>query len=200
MSRYSRNRFLPVVLIVVVVIIAIVAIVSLARAIFFSGGDKEPAQIDTSREVLLSPAVDNQVRMTVRGALRADEDFRSFRIKVTPTERSLVTYSGYLSQQLEAVELGNNTPAYEEFIHTLDKANLALGTQFPAEQDNTLGVCATGRLYEFEILKGNAVVKRLWTSTCKGSPGSLQASADQLSNLFYQQIPDSKKIVGQLKL
>lgn len=202
MSRYSRNRFLPILLVVVVMIIAIVALVSLARAIFFSDdrSSNTTQQIDVSREALLNTAEGHSVRMTIRGPIVADETFNSYRITITPSSRSLVTYKGYLGGQIDAVQLGNNVSAYEEFVHALDKANLPEGTQFPEDKDDTRGICATGRIYEYEIINGDEVVKRLWTSTCKGSPGSLQASADQLTNLFIVQIPDARDVLNKISI
>ena len=202
MSRYSRSRFLPILLVVVVMIIAIVALVSLARAIFFSGDSSSETsqQVDVSREALLNTSEGHSVRMTIRGPIVADEAFHSYRITVTPSSRSLVTYNGYLDSQIDAINLGNNIPAYEEFVYALDKANLPLGTQLSEEKDDTRGICATGRIYEYEIIKGEEVVKRLWTSTCKGSPGSLQASADQLTSLFKVQIPDANKVLSKIRI
>jgi hypothetical protein len=72
--------------------------------------------------------------------------------------------------------------------------------QFAKDKDSTLGICATGRVYEYEIIDGDTTVKRLWTSTCKGSPGSLKASADQLTNLFVAQIPDANNALGKIRL
>ena len=112
----------------------------------------------------------------------------------------MVTYSGYLSNTIDRIRLSNNVSAYDEFVHALDKADLPVGTQFEEDRDDTRGICATGRVYEYEILNGDAVVKRLWTSTCKGSPGSLRASADQLTNLFTAQIPDAREPLGKIKL
>lgn len=202
MSRYSRSRFLPILLVVVIMIIAIVALVSLARAIFFSGGrtDDSTQQVDVSREALLDTSGGRKVQMTVRGPIVADETFNSYRVTVTPSSRSLVTYKGYLGTQIDAINLGNNVRAYDEFVHALDKANLSLGVQFDEKQDDTRGICATGRLYEYEIINGDEVIKRLWTSTCKGSPGSLKASAEQLTNLYIQQIPDARTPLGKIKL
>ena len=202
MSRYSRSRFFPILLVVIIMIIAIVALVSLARAIFFSGdrSSETSQQVDVSRESLLNTAEGHRVQMTIRGPIVADETFNSYRISVSQSSRSLVTYTGYLDKPLDEIRLGNNIPAYEEFVHALDKANLAVGEQFPEDRDDTRGICATGRIYEYEIIKDDTVVKRLWTSTCKGSPGSLQASAEQLTNLFTVQIPDAREALNKIRL
>lgn len=182
-------------------IIAIVALVSLARAIFFSGGASNniTEQVDVSRNALLDTAVDRKVQMTIRGPIVADENFTSYRIVITPGSRTLTTYQGYLDKQVDRISLGNNVKAYEEFVHALDKANLAKGVQLEEEKDDTRGICATGRVYEYEIIDGDDVIKRLWTSTCKGSRGSLQASTDQLTNLFVNQIPDAKIPLNKIR-
>ena len=203
MARYtSRSRFIPIILIIVIMVIAIVALVSLARAIFFSGGQstQNTAQVDVSRDALLNTADGHKVQMTVRGPIVADENFNSYRITITPSSRSLTTYRGYLGTQIDAMNLGNNVAAYDQFVHALDKADLPVGTAFAKDKDSTLGICATGRVYEYEIMSGNDVVKRLWTSTCKGSPGSLRASADQLTSLFVAQIPYANNALGKIRL
>lgn len=199
MYRGDRARIFPVILVLIVIAIAIAALVSVGRAIF-GGGDQPQAAVDTSQKSLLNTSADRSVRMTVRGQIVADETFRSYQVVVAPNSRILTTYSGYLAQPIENQALGNNIKAYEEFVHALDKANLAKGTPLAEEQDDTRGVCAAGQAYEFEILNGTNVIKRLWTSTCKGSAGSLKASVKQLESLFLQQIPDYKKQLKKIDL
>jgi FlaG/FlaF family flagellin (archaellin) len=199
MYRGERARIFPVILVLIVIAIAIAALVSVGRAIF-GGGDQPAAPTDTSQQSLINTGDGNSVRMTVRGKIVADETFRSYQLTVSPSSRTLTTYSGYLAQPLESVQLGNNVKAYEEFVYALDKANLAKGTAFTDDQDDTRGICAAGEIHEFEILNGTKVVKRLWASTCKGSPGSLKANDAQVESLFLQQIPDYKKVLSKIDL
>lgn len=199
MYRGDRARVFPVIIVLIVIAVAIAALVSVGRAIF-GGGDQPQAQTDTSREALLNISSERSVRMTVRGRIVADESFRSYRIEVTPSSRSLTTYTGYLAQPLETKQLSNNVKAYEEFIYALDKASLTKGTAFTGEKDDTRGICATGQIHEFEIMNGTDVVKRLWTSSCKGSPGSLQGSVKQLETLFLEQIPDRRAVLSKIDL
>lgn len=199
MYRGEKARIFPVIIILIVIAVAIAALVSVGRAVF-GGGEQQAAQVDTSQEALLNTSVDYSVRMTVRGKLVADETFRSYQVTVSPNGRTLTSYTGYLAQPLETKQLGNNVKAYDEFVHALDKAALSKGSAFSGAQDDTRGVCATGQVHEFEILSGMTVVKRLWTSTCKGSPGSLKASVKQLESLFLQQIPDYKTQLNKIDL
>lgn len=203
MVSYRKNsRIVPTILTVVIIIVAIVGLVSLARLIFFSGSSQPAAetQVDTSREALLSTAAGSGVSMTVRGPIVAEENFRSYSITVTPNSRSLKTHTGYLGKVLKQDNLGNNVAAYGEFVHALDKANMSAGKQLSDEKNDVRGICATGRVYEFKVLKDGEVVQTLWTSTCSGSKGSLKANEAQLSQLFQSQIPNARDLLRGLSV
>lgn len=201
MASYRSSRVVPVALVLIIIAVAIAALVSLARAVFFPSDQSSTSQTDTSHETLVSLAVDNSVTMTVRGSIVADEDFHSYQIKVTPTARTLITYVGYLDNKVDEIAFGNNTPAYEQFVYALDRASLVKGTELTGDSNDTRGICASGRVYEFELFKGDKSIKKLWTTSCKGSlKGSLVANIDQLSSLFKKQIPGGDKIIGKIRL
>jgi hypothetical protein len=73
-------------------------------------------------------------------------------------------------------------------------------TELDGDKNDTRGICATGRVYEFEVLQGSSVVKRLWTSSCRGSQGSLKANVTQVQKLFTDQIPDGRKTLSEINL
>lgn len=200
MANYRTSRILPIILVIVIIIIAIAALVSLARVVFFSNTSSTPEVVDVSREALLSTTAGRSVSMTVRGPIVADEQFHSYKIDISATSRELNTFTGYLDTVVDRTSLGNTVAAYEEFVHALDKADMADGRELEGERNDTRGICATGRVYEFSIINNGETVKRLWTSTCKGSVGSLDASANQLMELFEKQIPDSQKLINKVKL
>ena len=192
MYKGNSSRILPIILVLIVVAIAIAGLVSVGR-MFFGGDQTDPNQVDIGREALLNTSIDRSVRMTVRGPIVADEQFRSYQITVSPTSRQLATYSGYLESALSAQQFGNNVKAYEQFVHALDKANMMNGEAFEGDKDDTRGVCATGNVYEFEVRRADSSVKRLWTSTCQGSPGSFKANVEQVETLFLEQIPEDAR-------
>lgn len=199
MVNYRTSRILPIILVIVIVIIAVAAIVSLARVIFFSE-PATPAVADTSRDALLSTSADRSVSMSVRGPIVANEEFHSYQIDISPSARSLNTYTGYLDGIVASSNLPNSVAAYEQFVYALDKADLADGKELEGDRNDLRGVCATGRVYEFTILNKGESVKKLWTSTCKGSRGSLDASVTQLTELFVNQIPDAEKLIKKVSL
>jgi hypothetical protein len=199
MYRGNASRVVPIILVLIIIAIAIAALVSVGRSIF--GGDQtDTTQVDTGRQALLATTADHSVRMTVRGPIVADENFRSYQVAIDPSTRNMTTYSGYLEQAIDSKQYPNNNKAYEEFVYALDKANMMKGTALEGDKDDIRGVCATGNVYEFEVLSGSAVVKRLWTSTCKGSLGSFKASIAQVESLFKEQIPDQKALREKIDL
>jgi hypothetical protein len=201
MYKSSSSRVVPIILILIVVAIAIAVLVSVGRAIFGgSTNSQQTSKVNLGEESLLNTAGDRSVRMTVRGPLVADENFRSYQIAVDSSSRRLTTYSGYLDKTIDNIQLGNSAKGYEEFVYALNRANLMKGEELDDEKDDRRGICATGRVYEFEVLQGNSVIKRLWTSTCKGSQGSLKASVKQIEKLFNDQIPDSRKTLTKIDI
>jgi len=200
MANYRTSRILPTILTIVIIIVAIAGIVALARLVFTGSSSNTEAVIDTSQQDLLNTNDGRSVSMTVRGPIVADEDFRSYSITISPSSRQFQAYTGYLGAVVNQEVLPNNTAAYDEFVHALDKANLVVGKPFDGDKNNVSGICATGKVYEFRVLDAGEADEMLWTSTCGGSPGSLKASATQLSQLFLNQIPNSSNIAASLKL
>ena len=201
MINLKNSRVIPVVLVLILVAVAIAAMISLTRAVFFSGGGQAVvSQPDTSRDSLRSSSAERSVRMTVRGPIVADEKFHSYQISVRPNGRSITLFNGYLDKQVQQQTFSNNIPAYEEFVFALDRAGLAQASELTGDNNDIRGVCATGRIYQFEMLDSNKLVKSLWTSTCKDIDGSLQAKLPAVRSLFHAQIPDSTSLIRTIAL
>jgi hypothetical protein len=200
MANYRTSRIIPVVLVVVIIIIAIASLVSLARVVFSPSSSTSTTQVDVSRDALLNTTANHSVTMTVRGPIVADEAFHSYKIDIAPNNRHLVTYTGYLDTVVDQISLGNNVASYTEFVNALDKANLTKGKQLTADKNDTSGVCATGDVYAFTVYDGSTDVKDLWTSTCSGSKGSLDASVAQLTSLFTKQVPNADTLIKKINL
>ncbi len=201
MERSGIGRIMSIIVVLIVIVIAVAALISLGRTLFSdTGGGNGEAPVNNGKQALTSTLADRSVRMTVRGPIVADEEFHSYTITVSPSTRIMTTYVGYMGQQLKTQQLENNTQAYEQFVFALDRANLMEGTPLAGEANDTRGICATGHVYEFDVLQGDNSVQKLWTSTCQGSKGSLIASVQQVSRLFRVQIPTFSELIRGLNL
>lgn len=191
MDKSGLQRLIPIILVLIITVVAIAALVSLGRTLF-SGGDatQQKPKVNVGRQALTNTQADRSVRMTVRGQIVADEDFRSYSITITPETRAMTVYKGYLKDQIDDEQLSNNVEAYSQFVYALSRAKLMDGTPLSGNANDTRGVCAVGTLYEFEVLQGTNTVQKLWTSSCSGSQGSLDANLSQVTRLFQRQIPD----------
>ena len=193
MYRGSRPRILPIIITIITVVVVIAILVTLVRSLL--NPDKKTEQPQTPEQSLESK-IKNQdpirsVRWTVRGPIAADEEFKSYQITVSPTSRKYVIYSGYLDRVLDKKEYANNSNAYEQFTYALVKLNIQASDN--KSNDDIRGVCATkGLAYVFETRDGDNTDTNLWTSTCKDSPGTLNADTLKLQALFVNQIPDFK--------
>lgn len=191
------QRFIPMIFLIVIIGLIIAAAVSVVR-IFTSNSDQQTSQVvDTSNQALLSTTANRSVRMTVRGNIVGDETFRSYQVVVSPGKRDFTRFKGYLTEPLSNVTYENNTKAYDEFVHALSLAGLAKGKALTGNADDTRGICASGILYEFEIINEDKTIKRLWTTNCDNSKGSLSGNVGQLQGLFLAQVPDASKYIGK---
>lgn len=194
MYRSSSSRIIPIILVIVVMIAVVAGLVTVGRYLF--GGNnqqrkEEQEKVATARDQLLTLANDRSVRVTVRGPIVGDDRFQTQRITISPASRVYTVYKGYLEDIDSQKSYDNNMQAYEEFVHALDKAQMTkAGKVEPEDATDIRGICATGRVYEYEIIAASGAVDRRWTSTCSGSPGSFGASVEQVTNLFAAQIPD----------
>ena len=198
MASYRTTRFLSVSLVIIIVAVAVVGLVYIARILFFSGGQGVLSQSDTSQAALINTSADRAVLMKVRGNIVADEEFRTYQIQITPNQRTFSVYKGYLDQQIKNKVLSNNIPAYEQFVYALNRAKLMNANVLTGDSNDTRGICATGFLYEFQILKADKTVKSLWTTTCSSSKGSLGVSLSPVRSLFNAQIPDVQPEISEI--
>jgi hypothetical protein len=121
-------------------------------------------------------------------------------VTISPEERDITTYGGYLENVLETKKFNNNNRAYEELVHALDKRRMMDGRVLAEEQNDLRGICASGQIYQFETLVNGETVRSLWTSDCDGSKGSATANVSEVIDMFLKQIPEGRKIVSGVGL
>ena len=202
-SKNSLSRFIPILLVIVIMIVAIAAVIAIGRALLGGGSSNNStntAVTDEGRTALLTVDNSRSVRLTVRGPIVANENFRSYRVTISPEERDITTYGGYLENVLETKKFDNNNRAYEELVHALDKRRMMDGRVLAEEQNDLRGICASGQIYQFETLVNGETVRSLWTSDCDGSKGSATANVSEVINMFLNQIPEGRKIVSGVGL
>ena len=203
MDRSGLSRLIPIILVIIVVVVAVAALISVGRTLFGGGDESSPSptpEASNGKEALTKTTADRSVQMIVRGPITANETFRSYTITVSPSKRNMTTYTGYVGQQIDNQDLDNNVQAYTQFVNALSRAQLMEGEALSGDANNTAGVCATGFVYEFEVRQGTNVIQKLWTSTCRGSLGSLKANLSQVRRLFQLQIPDYYTLVNKAKI
>ena len=202
-SKNSLSRFIPILLVIVIMIVAIAAVIAIGRALLGGGSSNNSTNTvvtDEGRTALLTVDNSRSVRLTVRGPIVSDESFRSYRVTISPEERDITTYEGYLEKVIETKKFDNNNRAYEELVHALDKRRMMDGRVLTEEQNDLRGICASGQIYQFDTLVNGETVRSLWTSDCDGSKGSATANVSEVIDMFLNQIPEGRKIVSGVGL
>lgn len=192
MQSENTKRIIRNIAVIGGIILVVIIVFLIIRGLFFAAKPTESQLTDT----LLNTSTDRGVQMIVRGPIVASENARTYEIDVTPTSRAVTLFSGYDGTVMSKQVYDNSTSAYEQFVYALDKANMNQSRKIT--DTDTRGVCATGRLYTFAILRDTTVDSSLWTSSCRDDKGTLSAPALPLKSLFDAQIPDISKYRGGL--
>lgn len=199
MYKAGRSRFLPVVVIIIAMALVVAALVSIGQLIF-SGSNSEAPEGETTdlSSELLTVGDDRGVSMTVRGPIVADEKFRSYQIVISGDRRQITSWEGYnQNDTIDNRTLPNDEKAYRQFVNALNYAGFTRTDK--VDSDDTYGLCADGRVYDFEILAGSDVIDHRWTTNC-GIKGSFRGNGDTIRSLFIDQIPDADEIVNEVDL
>lgn len=194
MVNYKTARTIQVGLVLVIVATIVVVVISIVKAV---SANISNANSDTSYQSLLSTDANASVKMSVRGAIVGDDEFRSYQITVTPNKRTMVIYKGYTNTIIKTVDLSNNVAAYKEFVYALAKIGLANGSQ-SSDENASIGICPSGYVYQFDIKKDSSSIKTLWSSSCSSARGTLSGSYKKYRELFISQITDGQDIIDDI--
>lgn len=196
MYRGGRSRLFPILVVIIIAAVVIFGLVSLVRS-FTSGGKKE-TKTQTLTSQLLNTDTDRSVSMTVRGPIVGDEAYRSYSITISPTNRVFTSWQGYdHTKTLDSETLGNNTTAYTQFVNALNYAGYTKTAS--VKSNDTDGLCASGRVYDFVLAQGANSVNDRWTTNC-GIKGSFTANGSAIRALFLLQIQDAQEKVSTIGL
>lgn len=199
MYKGSRPKLFPIVVIIIVIAIVVFGVVSLIR-MFVGGGSSQQAatpEASTSSK-LLDTSSSQSVVMYVRGPIVADEKFRSFAVTISPTGRSITAWQGYARSNVVATEsYSNDTAAYKEFVNALNYAGYAKTRD--VKNNDTEGLCANGKVYNFQIMNGGNVSDNRWTTNCDVK-GTFAGNGPAVRNLFLEQIPAAQQVTSKIDL
>ena len=199
MYKGNRSRFFPLVVIIVIIAIVVFGLVSLVRLIFNSNPSQQntPESSGISSK-LLDTSSGQSVSMIVRGPIVADEHFYSFEVTISPTNRTVTSWQGYDKQNVIATQsYGNDTNGYTQFVNALNYAGYTKSTT--ADVNDTKGVCANGKVYEFMIMSGSSTTDDRWMTNC-GVKGTFGGDGPAVRQLFLDQIPDASTVISQINI
>lgn len=199
MYKGNRSKLFPIIVIIVIIAIVVFGVVSLIR-FFLGGSSTETDKTDTSTvsSKLLDTSTSRSVQMIVRGPIVSDENFRSFQVTISPQNRSIIAWRGYDKTHVVAEKTyANDSEAYTQFVNALSYAGFTKTNTITS--DDTDGLCANGKVYNFAIMDAGSSVDNRWTTNC-GVRGSFGGSGAPIRQLFLNQIPDAEAITTAVNI
>lgn len=198
MPYYRTTRVIPIIFTILIVAGVLAALVSVVRMFILPKSTSETSQTALSQKSLITVSAERSVKMTVRGPIVGEEDFRSYTIEVSPNKRTLSIYKGYQGKLIGSKVLENSSRGYGEFVYSLYNAGFMSNVPETDKEVEYRGLCSTKNLYTFEMLKSGKTESKLWTTSCSGTAGNLNTKLKPLVKLFNAQIPEAESTINEL--
>lgn len=189
--KYFIGFFIAIGLIIVLIIL------------LFGGGDDKGSKSNEQTSEVPTSLVDlantgGEVRMTIKGNVRANQDYYEIQISSNPNSNQVNIVQGYEGRVINSKSFGNNKSAYETFLKALQYAGFEQGKKDSKTSDDR-GYCPLGQRYIYEIIQDGKTTQRFWGSTCgKDVPSTYLGSIGLTNDLFQQQIPDYDEITSDV--
>jgi hypothetical protein len=185
--------FLGLLAIIIVVIFGVIITRNIIRG-FNTNSTRETTTVSVRSDDIENTVVE----YIVEGPVAANENFRSFTIKISDSSRVAVTRSGYNNTPIGQIDLTNNLTAFTDFSAALDNAGFGTA-QRSRNDDPASGRCSSGRFYRMNITKNNELVSSLWTDACTGiRSGTFGGNLSSVNTLFTLQVPGFNQLLNQM--
>jgi hypothetical protein len=135
------------------------------------------------------------LRIEVLGPSVGNESFKSYRIDVTSTYRTVQSLATYNKNIVSEKRYDNNKEAFDTFIKSLGLQRYTkLDPAFTVVDDK--GYCSGGLRYYYEVYDQVNRVFHSWGTSCSNKIGTSDATSE-VRRLFLDQAPDFANIVDK---
>ncbi|MDR0955928.1 MAG: hypothetical protein LBM73_02255 [Candidatus Nomurabacteria bacterium] len=188
-------------IVVIVLALVITGVVWAGKKLSGSSSQKTAAAAQSAGVKALTNVDKNSgLQMLVRGRITAAENQRSYSILITPSSRTLTIFRGYDGDTLKSETLTNTTAAYTQLSFALNRVGMMNERQMPDAKKDLRGICAGGKLYQFQTLNSDKTVESLFITSCDAKYGTFAGNLTGVRNLFLRQIPDAEDLLDGLNL
>lgn len=179
--------------------LVVIGLLIFGVSLITGGGKKTPStSVQVQKSLTDYASTDATVSLKIKGIINGDELHREILITVGRDLRSLNIIQGYQGTVIKNQNYYNNQPAYDEFLHAINRANFSKQRKSSAPKSDS-GVCPLGNRYVFTLSQGGRDISSLWSATCSGV-GTSAANSQTLLTLFQNQIPDYAKLTRDVSL
>ena len=177
------------------IILTVIAVVLLASTTSNRLEDNQ----EGNKVVNLADYIQNgEVSYTTEGKIVGEEDYKSVRITVSPTNRRAQVLSGYSEKVEKEQNFANTSDAFDAFMRSLNNAGYSREREV-ANKDMR-GVCPLGRRYSYKLQQGSEQVVDLWSTSCNSKQGTFGGNDGLVRQLFQGQIPEYNKFIRGFRI
>lgn len=176
-----------------------IMILLLVVVLLFNRGDdaSQPAANTQPAQLVDYASKNSNVSLTTVGRVVGEDEQRSIRIVVSPSERRLEILGGYGQTVISSQAFANTPIGYQNFLSALSGQGFTRAKESKIKDATT--VCPTGQRFEYDLSENGDHVSNLWSVSCDRS-GTFNGNAIVVRQLFERQIPQYSTLVTDVNL
>lgn len=184
-------------------IIGVLAVLIIAILLIVGRVNRTPDAVEPGeRKLTLTDEQynDSSLVWAMEGEVEAQEEYRSIRITVTPSLRTLEILRGYNYQVESKQEFNNSQAAFDVFAKAMQNAGFTSVAGDESTNQDERGICPTGNRFIYAVIDEGSEVYRNWSTSCSKKEGAFAGNATLIRRLFQAQIPEYSKLTRGVKL
>ncbi len=172
--------------------LGVVGFIILVSFLIFSidwGGSRGSILDPTQSSITDYADSDVKVRMSIRGAIKSDQEHQQLVITVGNDQTVGELINGFQGNVVRIEQTPGNSDSFRSFLSALHNADFTK-EKLPDPRVQYDGACANRLRYTFEFIGSDEnTPKSLWATSCRRSDGSFDGKLDDIVKLFNEQLP-----------
>jgi len=179
-----------------VILLTLFSIVMVSNS-FKNSGNTNSKKTKTATKLVEYLDKNSSVSLTNSGSVVGENEYRSLRITVSRSDRTIEILNGYEYAPSQVSTYSNTPEAYNVFLLALNNAGFTKSKSSNIKDER--GLCPLGRTYVYNLKENSNNVIRTWSNTCANSV-TFTGNGSVVRTLFQKQIPEYGKFSAKLNI
>lgn len=175
-------------------------LIIIALVLFFSSNSKTNSQYNNDLNKFANYSLTSATAtLDINGPITAQSTHNEVKIIVSNLDVNLQVLKGYDGEIILNQVFSNSQNSYNAFLRSIYLNGFTLKTNKNIVK-NSIGLCATGDVYNLELLLNSSYIVNSWETNCGGSNDNFAGNLTEIIDLFESQVPNYNSYTNNLNI